>query len=193
MKVIKEYIFTTGIFSGVMVGIGDIAMMSIKNPYIAALCFSLALLSIIELRCNLYTGMIGKIIKVHSVGNVLVALGANTIGCCLSLILYCFQSQEHYKILLETANNKFNGTNFLSLFVAGFMCGVLIHVAVTAKKTTITILSIMVFILCGFRHSIADVGYAIISLNPTYIFLWFGVLLGNTLGSIFTDAALPDR
>ena len=71
------------------------------------------------------------------------------------------------------------------------MCNVLIHIAVTAKQELITVLCVMAFILCGFRHSIADAGYAIIGafigLSPIPLLF---VLMGNTVGGIICEMML---
>ena len=182
--------FISSILSGVLIGIGDIIMMEVDNPYIAALCFSVALLCVIELQCPLYTGMIGKVGEKYNLWDLLVALCGNVIGCCWSLFNYmCMYDDAH--IIAKMADKRFANVDYYRLYFAGFMCGVLIHVAVTAKKTAITILAIMVFILCGFRHSIADAGYAFMSLNPAYLRLWVGVLLGNSAGGIIANALLP--
>lgn len=185
--------FLNGVLAGVLIGIGDIVMMEVENPYIAALCFSMALLCVIELQCRLYTGMIGNIVKRYNLIDVIVALIANVIGCCSAMLCYICMNKNNYLVILTTANKKFGGTSFLNLYFAGLMCGVMIHVAVTAKKTAITILAIMVFILCGFRHSIADAGYAFLSFEPSYMLLWLGVLLGNTSGGVLTEAITPSK
>ena len=181
--------FLPSVLSGVLIGIGNIIMMEVDNPYIAALCFSVALLCVIKLQCPLYTGMVGKLGIKFTLWDLLIALVGNVFGCCKALLIYmCIH--DDVNIVTKMADKRFTGTSFAQLFFAGIMCGVLIHVAVTAKDTAITILAFMVFILCGFRHSIADAGYAFISLNPAYIRLWVGVLLGNTLGGILTNMLL---
>ena len=47
------------LYAGILVGIGDIAYITIKNNYIGAMLFSLALLTVINSDLNLYTGKIG--------------------------------------------------------------------------------------------------------------------------------------
>ena len=69
------------------------------------------------------------------------------------------------------------------------MCGVLMYVAVSIYKEHKSVLGIIfaipVFILCGFEHSIADIGYfAIANVCSAQAFGFiYTVILGNTIGS----------
>ena len=57
---------TNTILAGMMIGIGDIALMSCENKYIGALMFSVALMSIIYFQLPLYTGRVGRMIRDNS-------------------------------------------------------------------------------------------------------------------------------
>jgi formate/nitrite transporter FocA (FNT family) len=93
-----------------------------------------------------------------------------------------------------------NADNPWSLFVLGIYCGILMYVAVAAfnrgkEKGGVhnligyvgIVLCVMMFIHCGFEHSIADMFYYMISGNMTTAAGW-GVLgmvtLGNTVGGM---------
>ena len=52
---------TTAFISGIMIGIGNVIYISVDNKYVGAMLFSLALLTIIQNKCQLYTGQIGYI------------------------------------------------------------------------------------------------------------------------------------
>ena len=79
------------------------------------------------------------------------------------------------------------GKAYLTLFIAGILCNILIHIAVSARKGIITILCIMCFILCGFEHSIADAGYLIFNGS---VVKWLVIVAGNTVGGILTEFLL---
>ena len=53
--------YLNSVFAGFLIGIGNLAIIS-TDRYVGAFLFSVALLSIIELRLPLYTGRIGKIL-----------------------------------------------------------------------------------------------------------------------------------
>lgn len=166
----------TAILAGMLIGIGDIALLTAENKTVGALLFSVALLSIIRLRLPLYTGKIGKVVTNRTPMECLKILWLNVLGVWIVRL---------YPIgIRSTAEAKFS-RGYLELFVAGILCGVLIHVAVTAKDNVITILCVMVFILAGFEHSIADSMYLAYNLPK-----WLVILAGNTVGGIGTELLL---
>jgi formate/nitrite transporter FocA (FNT family) len=56
----------------------------------------------------------------------------------------------------------------------------------------------MVFILCGFEHSVADVMYSIVAgltvMNPGIVLLkWITIVLGNTIGGLLTQGLIKNE
>lgn len=166
----------TAILAGILIGIGDIALLTAENKVVGALLFSVALLSIIRLRLPLYTGKIGKVIANRNPVECLRILALNVVGVWI-VRLYPVR-------IRSTAEAKFS-RGYLELFVAGILCNILIHIAVTAKDNVITILCVMAFILAGFEHSIADSMYLAYNLPK-----WLVILAGNTVGGIGTELLL---
>ena len=80
----------------------------------------------------------------------------------------------------------------LETFVDGLLCGVIMYVAVQIflenKSVFGILIGVPVFILSGFEHSIADMGYLSIAgywkQDKVVPFILL-VIAGNTLGSIF--------
>lgn len=171
------------ILAGFLIGIGDIALMSCDNKYVGAFLFSVALMSIIYFQLPLFTGRVGRMIRDRTYVECLRILIMNVVGATLAIWCYTLMTPDNHKNVITVANNKFN-RGYLTLFIAGILCNVLIHVAVSAKQSVITILCVMTFILCGFEHSIADAGYIFVNWN--YLMPWLVVVAGNTVGAILT-------
>ena len=174
------------ILAGMLIGIGNIALASCENKALGALLFSLALLSIINLRLPLYTGRIGKVITNKKQENLIAILILNAFGAMASCALYTLMDSSNYEKMKTVCDAKY-GKTYLTLFVAGIMCNILIHIAVSASREVITILCIMCFILCGFEHSIADAGYLIFNGS---VVKWLVIVAGNTVGGILTEFLL---
>ena len=60
----KKYLgyFIKGIYAGLMIGIGGVAYLSVKNPVAGSFFFSIGLLTICMYGMNLYTGKIGYVL-----------------------------------------------------------------------------------------------------------------------------------
>ncbi len=183
------YKYANAILAGILIGIGNIALISCDNKYIGSLLFSVALLSIIELQLPLYTGRIGKILSKRNPIELLIMLLLNTVGAVTPFAFYQIMPFVDFHKLQEVSIGK-SSKGYIGLFFAGVMCNILIHIAVSAKKEMITILCIMCFILCGFEHSIADASYLVIGFP---INEWLIVVAGNTVGGIITEILLMKK
>ena len=87
--------------------------------------------------------------------------------------------------LLTVSDSKFSA-GYLSMFIFGCFCGVLMFVAVYCKNTVITVFCIMVFILSGYEHCIADFPYLAINFSAANAGKFLCVIAGNSIGSIVT-------
>ena len=178
---------TQAILAGFLIGIGDIALMKSGNPYVGAFLFAVALMTIIYFELPLYTGRVGRIYKDRTWAGLFLGLLFNVIGASLAVWLFQCMSPENVQLTREMTEAKLIDKNYLTLFIAGILCNVLIHLAVSTRHTIIVILCVMAFIICGFEHSIADAPYAILSFDFEIVFSWLFVLLGNTVGGIATE------
>ena len=169
------------LYAGILVGIGDIAYITIKNNYIGAMLFSFALLTVINSNLNLYTGKIG-FYKKYSFWFLLKILLANLIGVAFVYIIFLQTKTEIFYPSLTSACNKFSYNSF-SLFVFGLLCGMCMHIAVSNKNKIITVFSIMIFILCGFRHCIADFPFLILNFSFVNLLKFISIVIGNSIGA----------
>lgn len=172
------------IYAGILIGIGDIIYLSLDNKILAAFLFSLGLLTVINQQLNLYTGKIGfhnlpilEYIKMFF-GNVAGISGICIIGFMAKPLLI-----SHMK---EVSYVKFSHS-YIEMLMLGILCGMCMYIAVSCKKFYITIMAIMVFILCGFEHCIADIPYYLVNVNLTNTIKLLMVILGNSIGSIFLN------
>lgn len=177
LKILKQ-----SVLSGILIGIGDVVNLSSDIRYIGALMFSLALLTIIQNGLPLYTGRIG-FIKDYKITYLLKVLVCNLVGSVIPVLITSFCRKEIYGAVLAGSEAKFSH-GYLELLLLGMMCGVLMLVAVYTKKELITVLCIMVFILSGFEHCIADFPFFVMNFSGENLLKFLCIVLGNSIGSI---------
>ena len=81
------------------------------------------------------------------------------------------------------AEKKFSNT-VLALFFYGCLCGALMFIAVYCKKMLITVFCIMVFIISGYEHCIADFPYLLLNFSMVNVLKYVVIIAGNSAGSI---------
>ena len=193
----------SGICAGLAVLIGCAVYLASGNKYVGAALFSVALLSICLLGFSLYTGKIGFIPEKHDkeafrvllsglLGNAIGAIGG---GYALGYAIPALKTAAQ-----ELCSGKLANQSFAQTLVRGIFCGILMYLAVRIFRDNKNIAGILfcipVFILSGFEHSIADIGYFAIDgrvSTEALGFVWT-VILGNSLGSmLFPALTLPFR
>lgn len=181
------------LLSGILVGIGVIINTMSGNKYIGAMLFSLALLSIIECKLKLYTGMIGFFKFSTNLSELLFVLAFNLLGINLLFIFLMIVGNENILYSLKCIGEiKFEQSIF-QLFLFSFLCGVLMLIAVYCKKTIITIFCIMTFILSGFEHCIADYPYFLMNFTPINLVKFIFIIFGNSIGSITAHKLISNK
>ncbi len=185
-----------GIYAGIMIGIAGCVYLSVENHVMGSFLFALGLLTICMYGMNLYTGKIGYVLinKPKYLLELLFTLIGNFVG---TFIVGKLISLTRFKTICDSAKVigkiKLND-NLLSIFILSFFCGILMYIAVNNhKKITGEIgkyigifLCVMVFILCGFEHSVANMFYFSAGSLWTFKTLLYVVImvLGNSVGSI---------
>ncbi len=188
-----------GTIGGMMIGIGGCVSLSCDNKYIGSLLFSLGLFAIVQFGFGLYTGKVGYIPlrkPVYLLECLFTILG-NALGTFLDAFL--LQQTRVFPTLSEKAMANVNAKlsdGYLSMFVLAVFCGMLMFLAVDnarisradgghIEKTVGVIFCVMVFILCGFNHCIADMFYLFLTgrIVDAGIYLPL-VILGNSVGGM---------
>lgn len=176
----------TSILSGILVGIGVVINTFSANKYIGAMLFSFALLVIMKLQLQLYTGQIGFLLdKKYNMVDYIFMLLYNMGGALIPTLLLISVNNNLLEKIIEISYQKF-GHTYYELFVYGLFCGVLMMIAVYCKETIITVFCIMIFILSGYEHCIADFPFLLLNISLVNIIKFSIIVLGNSVGAIIT-------
>ena len=193
-KILKDIIY--GFLAGAMISIGCAVYLACQNKYVGAVMFSVALLTICYKGYNLYTGRIGFIVNNHAKDDfhsLLLGLLGNTLAMMAFGALLGFALPNLKETAIGVVQAKLSQT-FLSALIRATFCGILMYIAVSLyreKKTVVGIIfCIPVFILSGFEHSIADMGYFAVAGEWSAKglgYIWT-IILGNTIGAMLFPA-----
>lgn len=192
--------------SGVMIGIGGVASLIANSllgewgRLIGACLFSLGIYAIVAFDMKLFTGMVADIPKlgVKNYWQLVVCFLCNSFGV-LAVSVFANHSPASEIVVpkaIEVISAKLNNGEWaVRALCSAILCGMLITVSVRARyyapqkglSTTVGVLfPIIVFALCGFDHSVANMLY-FCYLDETswrvaaYILL---TVAGNLLGGI---------
>ena len=174
------------ILAGILIGLGVLINSQSEYPALGALLFSFGLLTIIQMQFYLYTGKIGYFSKIQEWKFLLTVLIFNCIGIAATVGLYALGNQNYVGIISAAAATKF-AKSALTLFINACFCGALIHFAVKNKITILTVFAIMIFILIGAEHCIADFPYLLFNLSLINIFKFICIVFGNSIGAILIE------
>lgn len=194
-----------GILAGCMIGIGCIAYLTIDNKYVGAMLFTIGLFTIYTLDFYLYTGKIGYFLDDKNIVKIILIWIGNLIGTVvfgLGVSLTRIITPEVIDKVVHYAHIK-QDDNFISLFILGILCGLMMFLAAQCYRSTTNshnsvggyvglFLCVMIFILCGFEHSIANMFYFTLANQWTTnaILPLIIVTVGNGCGGLFLPAMM---
>ncbi len=182
----SKEMFIKSIYAGIMIGIGGIVYLSAENRVTGSLLFSFGLLTIVTQGFCLYTGKIGFVKDLKELLHMPVIIIGNFIGTYLAAFLI---KAAHLNIdSSELVNRKLNN-DVLPVFILSVFCVVMMYLAIDnynkSKNILFIIAPVMIFILSGFEHSIANMFY--FNLAGTYSLKSFCYLIvmltGNGIGA----------
>lgn len=197
----QKQVFIKSFLAGICISIGCVVYLTIENHVVGAFLFSIGLLTIYSFGFYLYTGKVCDISlqKPSYLLTVLIVYLGNMAGCVSMgwMLPYTKLSKlvEHTKNIV---GEKLSDTAF-SIFIMAFLCGLLMCIAVKGfsmvsdgvGKYFILILPIMVFILSGYEHSIANLFYFTMAgaWNAKAVLYIVIISLGNLFGGCFIPFA----
>ncbi|MSA98585.1 formate/nitrite transporter family protein [Finegoldia sp. BIOML-A3] len=196
MKKLADFLYA--IMAGAFIAMGGVVFLSLNNKIVGAFMFSLGLFAVCTLKYNLFTGKVGYLfcndVKTYLPWCLMVWVG-NLVGSIIVAELVRLTRvapgiiEKSTKLVQVKADDT-----LISLFVLGIFCNIMVVHAVDQYlnnpheigKYLGIVMSIMVFILCGFEHCIADMFYIQMARmwNSQTIIALIVITLGNVLGGI---------
>lgn len=190
-------IFVSGILAGVCIAIGGTVFLSLDNKIMGSLLFTVGLFTICTQGLHLFTGKVCYVFdkgKKYALDLPFIWLG-NVAGTWATARLVRLTRVgpmlvEKATILCETKL----GDSILSIFLLAIFCNILIYVAVEGfnhishetGKYLALFFGVMVFIVCGFEHCVANMYYFSIAgmwSGKTLLYL-LTMTFGNATGGV---------
>lgn len=208
-----------GILAGLFIGLGALGNIlisqTIKDPGLAkfagASIFPIGLMLVVVCGAELFTGnnlmtmavMDKKITTKEMIRNWVLVYIANFIGAIILVAFVYFSDTLVKDAAIKSINIAQSKANlgFTSAFLKGVMCNIIVVLAVwfaTAGKDIVSKIfacwfPIMLFVLCGFEHSIANMFFIPIGMalgaDVSILQLTFN-LIAVTLGNIVGGAII---
>ncbi len=182
----KSRQFVSATIAGMLIGMGGTVFLSQSNPVVGSFLFAIGLFTIVAFQLHLFTGKIGYLPfqKPEYLLELLITWLGNLVGTGLTALMV--KNSRIYGGMAERvasiAEVKLSDS-FLSIFLLAIFCGMLMFIAVDTYRnlqgSTLRFIGVfvpvMVFILSGFEHVIANMFY----------FSLAGVWSGHCLAMIF--------
>lgn len=188
------HIFIQAIYAGICIGIGGIVYLICSSKLLGAFLFAIGLLTILLFKFKLFTGMTGYILenKPSYILDLLITWLGNFCGTYLVAWLI---SKTRLAFNLDFVEIKLTDT-WYSLLILGIFCGLLMFIGVSCFKYCVgkadnifalvmPVFCVVVFILAGFEHCVADMFY--FALSGKLIEGFFSLVIitaGNMLGGM---------
>lgn len=198
-------LFRSALMAGITIGVAGFGFLAsgvqseVYGTVVGAILFSFGLLTVIGYKMALYTGTAG-FIKKNEVGNLLIILLSNILGCLLLALLSRFSvldiQAQAQKVVQLRMNTGAIGCGFLAIG-----CGFIMTTSVAfARKSNIAplLFGVPLFIVCGFPHCVADafiflaapidfLAANVWTVLPVYLCIVLGNFVGCNLYRIVLD------
>lgn len=161
--------FLNSILGGMCIGIGGVVFLSCDSKVAGAVFFCLGLFTICTFGFNLYTGKVGYVFDnpLSYTWFVLSVWLGNLVGT--GIVGYAVRATRIAGIAEKAAalcQAKLDDS-LLSIFILSVFCNILMFIAVDGYKNNPhelgkylgIFLGVIVFILCGFEHCVANMFY----------------------------------
>lgn len=198
MKEAKTFVYS--IIAGICIALGGCAFLSVDNKVLGAAFFVIGLFTICTFGFNLYTGKVCYVWENDSkfgLNTITIWLG-NLAGCWITANLFTMTRigaaiSEKAAVMVNVKMED----NLLSVFILAIFCNLCIYIAVDGFKNNphelgkylALFFGVMVFILCGFEHVVANMFY-ISAAHAWSAHAWV-FLLVNTLGNCVGGWIIP--
>ena len=195
MKTAKAFVLA--VLAGISIALGGLVFLSVDNKVIGAALFTVGLFTVCTFGLNLFTGKVcyvfqndanyALMLPVIWLGNL---VGTGLTALCASLTRAAPALTEKAQALCQAKLTD----NLGSLFFLGILCNIFIYIAVEGFKNNphelgkylSLLFGVMVFILCGTEHCVADMFYFWMGgvWNGHAILCILVITLGNAAGGV---------
>lgn len=180
-------LYIKSLLAGILIAISAMAYLLIPNNVIGAFIFSFGLCTIFKLELNLFTGKVGSISK-ENIKEVLLILLFNFIGVLVMFLLTVPVSSNLFNLTREISTIKLE-KSIPSIISDSILCGIVIELLVNlytkTKNNILTVVGVMLFILSGFEHCIADMYFFLNAGSLKILYTLPIIILGNGIGAVF--------
>lgn len=195
MKTFKTFILA--VLAGISISIGGMVFLSCESKVVGAIFFTIGLFTVCTFGFNLFTGKVCYAFsnKPSYILDLLIIWLGNFAGCILcGFLIRCTRLAPS---LIEKASSicetKLSG-NIISTIILGLFCNICIYIAVDGFKNNsheigkylALLFGVVVFILAGFEHCVANMFYFSVAGIYSGEMLLFIVIntIGNTIGGL---------
>ncbi|PNH20241.1 hypothetical protein B6K86_04400 [Lachnospiraceae bacterium] len=190
-------ILISSILAGLCIALGGSVFLSVENKLVGAVFFTVGLYTICTMRFHLFTGRVCYVLQqkpsdlltlpVIWIGNL---MGTGVVALAERQTRIGAVLQERAGILAAAKLND----HVISIFILSMLCNMLIYIAVEEYasnpheigKYLGLFFGVMVFILCGFEHCIANMYYFFMAgqwTGKTVVYLLL-MTAGNAVGGV---------
>ena len=189
--------FLSAILAGMSISFGGVVFLSLESKLAGALFFTVGLFMVCTFGFHLYTGKVCYVfdqdrqylysLPVIWIGNL---TGTLLVGSMVRLTRISTIAEKAAAMCsVKTADS------LLSLFILGFLCDIFIYLAVEGHKNISNspgrylalFFGVMVFILCGYEHCVADMFYYTVAgaWSGKAVLAVLVITAGNSAGGVF--------
>ena len=192
--------FFSAILAGMLIGMGGTVFLSQSNPVVGSFLFAIGLFTIVVFQLHLFTGKVGYTPFQKTVYLIELAITwlGNLVGTGITACMV--RNSRIYEGMAERVTGIAEvklADNFLSIFLLAFFCGMLMFIAVdcfrNVQGSTLRFIGVfipvMVFILSGFEHVIANMFY--FSLAGAWSAHCVAAIIVMTLGNAVGGMLIP--
>lgn len=161
--------FVSAVLAGISVGLGGLVFLSVENRVVGAALFAIGLFVVCTFGLHLFTGKLCYLFendRRYALALPLIWLG----NLCGTGITAAFAHLTRIVPIAERAAalcQVKTGDSLLSLFFLGVLCNIFIYIAVEGYRSNphelgkylSLFFGVMVFILAGTEHCVADMFY----------------------------------
>ena len=193
----KMNLLLSSVMAGCCIGFGGIIYLMSPTKALGAMCFAIGLLTIYSFGFYLYTGKVCYVLRndVKYALQIPVIWLGNLMGTgIVALLILSTRNGDTIAQAAQALCEVKMNDSYGSLFVLGAFCNIMIYISVEGYnkiphevgKYISLFLGVMVFILSGFEHSVADMFYfwAAGNWSVESVVRLLIITLGNAVGGI---------